>query len=147
MKTRRIAAMAALAAAVLLSACVEERYYGEVGWGGPVTYGPRYADPYYGGYNPRYERYDRYSYRRYDRRYDRRSDRVGRPDYVARPGRPRPPRPGYSRPSRPDPIVAQPQPQPPRVRPNLPRGRDDCSGPGCSATYRGGRGEGWGRMN
>lgn len=156
MKTRRIAALAALTASVFLAGCVEGGYYGEVGWGGPVIYGPGYADPYYGGYYPRYggyypryggyypryggyhPRYDRYYHRRYDRRYER----PRRPDYVARPDRPRPSRPDYSRPSGPAPIVAQPQS--PRVRPDFPRGSSDCAGPGCSGLR--GRGEGWGKM-
>ncbi|HWK64883.1 MAG TPA: hypothetical protein VNS34_08075 [Rhizobiaceae bacterium] len=143
MKTRRIATMAALAAAVLLAGCVEGGYYAEVG--GPVVYGPGYVEPYYGGYYPRYggyyPRYDGYRYRRYDRHYDR----PRRPDYVARPGRPRPPRQDFARPSRPAPVAIQPRPQAPRALPNLPRGRTDCSGPGCSGLR--GRGEPWGGMD
>lgn len=141
---KRIAVFAAIASTVLLAGCVEERYYGEVGWGGPVVYGPRYPDPYYDGYYPRYDRNDRYYYRRYDRRYDRRHERPRNPDYAARPD--------YPRPSRPDPVVVQPQPQPepPRVQPRpLPAGRLNCGGAVDAAGLCDprGRGEGWGKMN
>lgn len=148
---KRISIMAALASVVLLAGCVEERYYGEVGWGGPVYYEPRYPDPYYGGAYPRYDRYRRYD-RRYDPRYDRRYERPRHRDYAGRPDYPRPGRPDYQRPGRPDyqpsrpnPVVVQPQP--PRVEPRpLPSGRI-CGGPADASGYCDprGRGEGWGK--
>lgn len=143
----QIAAIAAIASAVLLTGCVGGGYYSEVSWSEPVIYGPRYPNPYYGGYYPRYDPYDRYDrsyYRRYDRRYGRRYDRPRRPDYAERRD--------YQRPSRPDPVVVQPQPQPqpPRVQPRpLPAGRLNCGGAADAAGMCDprGRGEGWGKMN
>lgn len=130
----QLAAVAALACAVLLSGCVEERYDGP-GWDEPRL-APRdgrdYTDRYPGERDPRYEHRPRYPRDEYRPRYPREEPRQEysreetRPDYSREETRPRhprnEPRPGDIRgETRPRDHREETRPRPPREEPRRPR--------------------------
>lgn len=129
----QLAAMAALACAVLLTSCVEERYDGP-GWDEPIL-APRdgrdHSDRYPGERDPRYEHRPRYPRDEPRPRYPRepRHDygrEEPRPDYSREETRPRyprnEPRPGDIRgETRPRDHSEESRPRPPREEPRPPR--------------------------